>query len=190
MKLHRLPIFQRLRDILSGMPAGSGKQNGGDDLSWNLLLSGINARVLVAWKKTSNNAYRVYFRHSFSGYAKIELMVCHRMPDGSVRKLSKLYGSGYANTLLTDSRNILHPGPDCNISIVSFCIRYSGFGIPHTLEIDTVEGTQKFLKQGKPFHHGPQFSLALRSFPLSTLLAAPITPRPTQGIFSMAFAAC
>lgn len=190
MKLHRLPIFQRLRDLLSGLPAGLGNQNGNDDLSWNLLLSGINARVLVAWKKTPNNAYRVYFRHSFPGYAKIELLVCHRMPDGSVRMLSKLYGSGHANETLSDSRNILHPGPDSSISIVNFSVRYSGFGIPHSLQIDTAEGTQTFLKQGKPCPHGPQFSLALRSFPLVPLLAAPITPQPSQGIFSLAFAAC
>ena len=191
MKTLRLPILQRLREYFSLIPGALGRPAEEDSLSWNLLLGGQSDRVQVAWKQTASNAYRLCFRHNFPGYARIELLLCHRMADGSVRMLSKVHGSGYANTLIADNRNTVRPTPGCNISIVTLCVRYSSYGVPHQLNIDTADNTQHLYRQGKPFTQGPKFSLALHSLPLTPISLAPISTLPgNQSPYSLAFAAC
>ena len=193
MKLQSTPLLQRVFEYLSRFPTLPGTtRKSNSNLPWGLLLSSFNARVSVACKKLTNNNYRVYFRHNFPGFARIELQVCNRMPDGSVRMLTTLYASGYARNMLSDGRNILVGGPGGSISILSISVRYIAYGVTYQLHIDTAEGTQKLLKEGKPYPHGPQYTLALRSLPLISITPAPITT-PTNGrpgMLPLALAAC
>jgi hypothetical protein len=192
MKLSGFSVFRSLLNYLSRIPIVRPSSMTVDrNAVWHLLLSGFNARILVACRKNPNNSYRIFFRHNFPGFARIELLVCHRMPDGSVRMLTNVYGSGYARHTLTDGRNILTGGPGCNISIVSMSVRYIAYGITYQLHMDAAEGRQTLLKEGKPYPHGPQYTLALRSLPLINSLPAPITtPHTRTGKLPLSLAAC
>jgi hypothetical protein len=192
MKLSGFSIFRSLLNYLSRISIIRHSSMTTDrNAVWHLLLSGLNARISVACKKNSNNSYRIFFRHNFPGFARIELLVCHRMPDGTVRMLTTLHGSGYARHTLTDGRNVLNGGPGCSISIVSISVRYIAYGVTYQLHMNAGEGTHQLLKEGKPFLHGPQYTLALRSLPLITSLPAPITtPQTRTGKLPLTLAAC
>jgi hypothetical protein len=191
MKKPRFPLLRSLRNFLSGKTGLRRAQVVPDDeLAWHLLLSSFSARISIAVKMHTNNTHRVYFRHSFPGFASIELSVCHRKSDGTVKMLSTLHGSGYAFNALGDSRNVLIGEAGSNFSIMSLSVRYIAHGVSYHLRIDAEDGTQELLKEGRPYHHGPQYTLGLRSIPLTTFSPAPIFTTPRPGILPMSLAAC
>ncbi len=191
MKKPQVPIFRLLIDYLSGNFARRRSEvKAADQLDWQLLLSSFNARISIAYKSHTNNTQRVFFRHGFPGFARIELHVGQRKTDGTLKLQTILHGSGYAFEALSDPRNVLLGGDGSVISIISMSVRYIAHGVSYHLNIDAENGSQQLKKEGRIYQHGPQFTLALRSFTLSSCSPAPILTNHRPGIIPLTLAAC
>jgi hypothetical protein len=190
MKKPGFAIFRSLVKSLVGRSFTRRAAPDQDDTTWKLLLSSFNARISVASKPHTNNTHRVFFRHSFPGFARIELVVCSLNPDGSAHKNTTLHASGYAFNALSDSRNVLLGGPGARIRVLSLSVHYIAHGVNYHLQIDAEPGTYHFLKDGKPYAHGPQYTLALQSLTLTAFSPAPVFTPHRPGMLPLSLAAC
>jgi len=154
----------------------------GTATTWKLLLGSPGAHISVACRPASGERERVLFRHSFSGYTKIELQVQQIFGDGrSIRHCFK--GRGHAFSTLSFGSNIIKGGRDSQLLIESIRVQFIAHGLRYELFIDERNKHYELLREGKPFPHGPQYLLALDELP--PCLNRPLLTRPA-GIMSMA----
>ncbi len=150
--------------------------------TWKLLLGSPGAHISVACRPAAGNRERVLFRHSFSGYTKIELQVRQSFSDGR-EILHKFRGRGHAFSTLSCGRNLIRGDKDSQLLIENIRVQFIAHGLRYELFIDEQNKHYELLREGKPFPHGPQYLLALDELP--PCLNRPLLTRPA-GIMSMA----
>lgn len=182
MTTNPLKTLRSAIDRIFGISSFRGEAGAGMTTTWKLLLGSPGAHISVACRPASGNRERILFRHSFSGYTRIELQVRQTFADGR-SILHKFRGRGHAFSTLTSGRNLISDGKDSQLLIESIRVQFIAHGLPYNLHIDEKNKKYELLREGQPFPHGPQYLLALDELP--PCLNRPLMTRPA-GILTMA----
>ena len=182
MKFSPIASLRQAVQRVFGIGSQGDQRDAGITTSWKLLLGSPGAHISVACRPASGNRERVLFRHSFSGYTRIELQVRQNFADGR-SILHTFRGRGHAFSTLTSGRNLISGGRDSQLLIESISVQFIAHGLSYKLHIDERNKHYELLREGKAFPHGPQYLLALDELP--PCLNRPLSIRPA-GFMSMA----
>jgi hypothetical protein len=171
-------VFERVFRIGDYRP----KADTGMSTSWKLLLGSPGAHISVACRPASGRRERILFRHSFSGYTRIELRVRQNFADGR-SVLHQFRGRGHAFATLSSGRNVIPNDINSQLLIESIRVQFIAHGLSYDLNIDEKNKHYQLLREGKPFPHGPQYLLALDELP--PCRDRPLSTRPA-GFMSIA----